>query len=87
MRVNYEILNILYHMEAWSKIVAATQKEIIAALAGEKVIFTEKTIYLHLRELIRLGYVKYGIMKLNAKTYNVSAKGLEWMKEMEKKDF
>ena len=56
LRVNYEILNILYHMEAWSKIVAATQKEIIAALAGEKVIFTEKTIYLHLRELIRLGY-------------------------------
>ena len=50
-------------------------------------IFTEKTIYLHLRELIRLGYVKYGIMKLNAKTYYVSAKGLEWMKEMEKKDF
>ena len=60
MRVNYEILNILYHMEAWSKIVAATQKEIIAALAGEKVLFTEKTIYLHLRELIRLGYVKCG---------------------------
>lgn len=45
--------------------------------------YTDKTIYKHLRELLDLGYVKYGMNQLNAKTYYITVNGVEWVKAME----
>lgn len=83
MRTKYEILNVLYQMGAKSKLVAATQKMIKEGLLEVDIDYTDKTIYKHLRELLDLGYVKYGMNQLNAKTYYITAKGVEWVKAME----
>lgn len=83
LRTKYEILNVLYQMGAKSKLVAATQKMIKEGLLEVDIDYTDKTIYKHLRELLDLGYVKYGMNQLNAKTYYITAKGVEWVKAME----
>ena len=83
LRTKYEILNVLYQMGAKSKLVAATQKMIKEGLLEVDIDYTDKTIYKHLRELLDLGYVKYGMNQLNAKTYYITAKGVEWVQAME----
>lgn len=49
MRTNYEILNVLFHAEARSKLVAATQKMIEEGLAEIGIKYSYKVIYKHLK--------------------------------------
>lgn len=86
MRTNYEILNALFRMEAKSKLVAANQRLIMESLAEVGIHYIYKVIYNHLRELIKLGYVKYGMNQLNAKTYYITSAGINWMEEMEEEE-
>lgn len=86
MRINYEILNVLFHAEARSKLVAATQKMIEEGLAEVGIKHSYKFIYNHLKELIELGHIKYGMNQSNARTYYITSKGIEWMNEMEKEE-
>ena len=86
MRTNYEILNVLFRAEARSKFVAATQKMIEEGLAEIGIKYSYKVIYKHLKELINLGYIKYGMNQLNAKTYYITSTGIQWMDEMEQEE-
>ncbi len=84
MRIEYLILNLLYRSEAKSKLIAATQQNIVEGLAAEGEKYTSRTIYEHLRKLLKLEYVKNGIPGANAAyTYYITKAGMNWLKEME----
>lgn len=79
----YSILNLLYSSGAKSKLVAATLKDIQEALeeSGEKM--SGKTVYLNVRKLSREGYIAEGLKHGNAKSFYITAHGIEWMKDVE----
>ena len=53
----YLILNLLYNADAKSKLIALTQKQIIEALEADGNSWNERTIYNHLKEMLKKGYV------------------------------
>lgn len=83
---SYLILSWLYRTEAKSKIIAATKNMILDGLAEEGTSYCDKTIYNKLRELIQGGYVKNGMQLGNTYTYYITAKGMNWLKEMEEEE-
>ena len=55
MRIMYLILNLLYNADAKSKLIALTQKQIIEALEADGNSWNERTIYNHLKEMLKKG--------------------------------
>lgn len=80
----YNILNLLYHNEMKSKLVAATQKQIQEELANSGVKLCDRTVYNNIRKLANQGFIEEGLRRRNEKSYYVTAAGVEWMKEVEK---
>lgn len=79
----YNILYLLYSSGAKSRLVAATQKQIQETLARDGDRLCDRTIYNNIRRLAKLGYIAEGLLHGNAKSYYITADGIEWMKETE----
>lgn len=79
----YSILNLLYTSGAKSKLVALTLKDIHEAMLEEVEKISEKTVYKNIRKLSECGYIAEGLRHGNAKSFYVTAKGIDWMKELE----
>lgn len=79
----YEILHLLYENGAKSKLVAATQKQIQEELANAGMELCDRTVYNNIRKLAKQGFIEEGITRGNAKSYHITTKGVEWMKEVE----
>ena len=79
----YNILYLLYSSGAKSRLVAATQKQIQETLARDGDRLCDRTIYNNIRKLAKLGYIAEGLLHGNAKSYYITADGIEWMKETE----
>lgn len=80
----YNILNLLYHNDMKSKLVAATQKQIQEELANNGTKLCDRTVYNNIRKLVKQGLIEEGLPRGNAKSYYVTTAGVEWMREVEK---
>lgn len=84
MRIKYMILNLLYTQEAKSKLIAMTRKQVQQVLVENGHVYVDRTIWNKLKSMSDDGLVCEGMKNRSAKTYYISTKGIQWLKDVEK---